>query len=183
MALRGAPAARLPGRVALRLPLGRRAGRRRALPARGQHPAGHDPAEPGARAGQAIAASSYAELVQSDRSTRRYEREGRARIAGQGAGAARPRAPKRARLARASRQPRRRCSTRCRSRPSTARRIGDLVLFLLIAAWRSSRAVIAGAVPQMIGIALGEGVGRRRLRGAADRDHGRSTHMDRLHGL
>ena len=60
MAAQGAPAARLQGRLALRLPLGRRAGRGRPLPARDQHPAGHDPAQPGARAGRATAASNMA---------------------------------------------------------------------------------------------------------------------------
>ena len=60
MAARGAPAARLPRRLALRLPLGRRAGRGRPLSARGQHPARHDAAEPGARAGASSAASLMA---------------------------------------------------------------------------------------------------------------------------
>ena len=43
----------LQGRVARRFPLGRRARRGRAVPARGQHPAGHDAAEPRARTGAA----------------------------------------------------------------------------------------------------------------------------------
>ena len=60
MAARGAPAARLQGRVAVRLPLGRRAGRGRPLSARGQHPARNDPVEPCARAGEASAASAMA---------------------------------------------------------------------------------------------------------------------------
>ncbi len=52
IALRIAPLARMQGRVALGFPLGRRARRRRAVPARGQHPARHDPAQPGPRAGE-----------------------------------------------------------------------------------------------------------------------------------
>ena len=52
----GAPPARLPRHQPLGLPLGRRAGRGRAVPARDQHPAGHDPAQPGARAGASTAA-------------------------------------------------------------------------------------------------------------------------------
>ena len=51
MAAKAHQIARLQGRVALRLPLGRRAGRGGPLPARNQHPAGHDPAQPGPRAG------------------------------------------------------------------------------------------------------------------------------------
>src|SRR5690606_36868748 len=50
----GASPARLPGHQPFRLPLGRRAGRGRAVPARNQHPAGHDPAQPRARAGAAL---------------------------------------------------------------------------------------------------------------------------------
>ena len=61
---RRAPPARLPGRLALGFPLGRRAGRRRAVSARGQHPARHDAAQPGARAGAGIAGIDYAELVE-----------------------------------------------------------------------------------------------------------------------
>ena len=45
------PIARLQGRLALRFPLGRGAGRGGPLPARDQHPAGHDSAQPGSRAG------------------------------------------------------------------------------------------------------------------------------------
>ena len=56
----GAPAARLQGRVALRFPLGRRAGRGRHLSAGGQHPARNDPLEPGARAGEGSGASATA---------------------------------------------------------------------------------------------------------------------------
>ena len=56
----GAPAARLQGRVALRFPLGRRAGRGGHLSARGQHPARHDPAQPGSRAGAGSRASATA---------------------------------------------------------------------------------------------------------------------------
>ena len=58
IALQRAPAARLPRHQPLRLPLGRRAGRRGAVPARDQHPAGDDPAQPGARAGAAHAGST-----------------------------------------------------------------------------------------------------------------------------
>ena len=50
----GAPAARLPRVQPVGLPLGRRARRGRAVPARDQHPAGHDPAQPRARAGAAL---------------------------------------------------------------------------------------------------------------------------------
>src|SRR5690606_21277235 len=50
----GAPVARLPRHQPFRLPLGRPARRGRVVPARDQHPARHDAAEPGPRTGQAL---------------------------------------------------------------------------------------------------------------------------------
>ena len=77
MALRAHQLARLQGRVALGLPLGRRAGRGRAVLARDQHPAGDDPAQPRPRAGASRRASAMANWSSGSSPRRLAQADGR----------------------------------------------------------------------------------------------------------
>ena len=163
MARAGAPAARLQGRLALRFPLGRRAGRGGPLSARGQHPARHDPAEPGARAGPA----ARHQLWRAGRAHRRRGAVSAAPVeqsidAQAGASAAR----------RARRRRRRRAASRPAPTASARRRVRSPSLL----AHRRGGADRARNSVEDAGDASGRGGRPRRLHREAGRGQGHPPH-------